>query len=348
MMLKSRPSDRSPWRLALGGPKLRRLALGGPSFFSRVWLVCLLLGVGLGSPAQGAGRAPAKAAPAREIKSRELVAEREGLKLKLYEKYRVGNEESWKQNGRVILLVHGATWASKCTFDTEPERGYSLMEVLADAGFDVFAVDLHGYGKSEKGEDDWTDAQGAVKDIEAAVEFIRSFRWVDKVHLLGYQWGTHPVALFAGFKPQKVARMVLLGARWKHPEFAGPVPTTQMRNLGQQAALLKPDDGDLDPDFVRRRAQVCRGESAQAPSGALKDLAKPSNIDPSKIKAPTLILQGERDGSPETVADRLNLFHELSSKDKWYVFLAGMGKYASIERTHARFDQVLVQFLEQQ
>ena len=32
----------------------------------------------------------------REIKTRELMAEREGLKLKLYEKWRVGNEDNWK------------------------------------------------------------------------------------------------------------------------------------------------------------------------------------------------------------------------------------------------------------
>ena len=107
------------------------------------------------------------------------MAEREGLKLKLYEKWRAGNEESWKQNGKVILLVHGATWASRCTFDPDPDHGYSMMEMLADAGYDVFAVDLHGYGRSERSDSDWTDSQSAAKDVEAAVEFIRALRWVE-------------------------------------------------------------------------------------------------------------------------------------------------------------------------
>lgn len=311
----------------------------------------LLLFLLLSGPAHAGDRRPSRPAapPPREIKSRELMAEREGgLKLKLYEKWRVGNEETWKQNGRVILLVHGATWASRCTFDPDPDHGYSLMDVLADAGFDVFAVDLHGYGKSQRAEeDDWTEAQTAVKDIEAAVEFIRSFRWVERVHLLGYQWGTHPVMLYAGFRPQKVARMALLGVRWKQVEFTGARPATAMRGLGQQAALLKPDDGDLDADFVRRRAQLCRAESAQAPNGALRDLSKPTGIDPAKLKAPTLFLQGERDGSPETLADRLNLFRELGGKERWFVVLPSMGKHAMIERGHARFDQALVGFLDQ-
>lgn len=291
--------------------------------------------------------APAPPAPPpREIKTRELVAEREGLKLKLYEKWRVGNEEAWKQNGKVILLVHGATWASRCTFDPDPERGYSMMEMLADAGYDVFAVDLHGYGKSEKDEDDWTEAANAAKDVDAAVEFIRSFRWVEKVHLFGYQWGAQPVALYALAKPQKVARMALLGMRYKLVDPGASAPGAPFRALGQQAALLKPDDGDLDPDFVRRRAQVCRAESQQAPNGALKDLTKPSPVDPKKLTVPVLFLQGEKDGTPEVTADRLKFFAEAASKDKWYVFLRGLGKFAPIERTHARFDQVLLGFLD--
>lgn len=283
----------------------------------------------------------------REIKSREYIAEREGIKLKLYEKWRVGNEESWKQNGKVILLVHGATWASRCTFDPDPEHGYSMMEMLADAGYDVFAVDLHGYGRSERSDADWTDTHSAAKDIEAAIEFIRAFRWVERVHVFGYQWGAQPVALFATQKPHKVGRIVLLGMRYKLTDKGSHVPPGPVRTLGQQASLLKPEDGDLDPEFVRRRAQVCRAESSMAPNGAILDLTKPSPVDPAKVKVPTLLVQGERDASPETVHDRMSFFQQLASPGKWFTFVPGVGKYAPIERTRSRFDQALLSFLEQ-
>ncbi len=151
----------------------------------------------------------------REIKSRELMAEREGLRLKLYEKYRVGNEESWKTNGKVILLVHGATWASRCTFDPDPEHGYSLMETLADAGYDVFALDLHGYGRSQGSDRDWTDTQTAAKDIEAAVEFVRALRWVERISIFGYQWGSQPAAR-AACRSRRVLRMPP-DSTWKRP-----------------------------------------------------------------------------------------------------------------------------------
>ena len=286
--------------------------------------------------------------PQREIKTRELIAEREGLKLKLYEKWRVGSEEAWKQNGKVILLVHGATWASKCTFDPDPEHGYSMMEMLADAGYDVFAVDLHGYGRSDRSDADWTDAVSAAKDIDAAVEFIRALRWVERVHLFGYQWGAQPTALYASQKPQKVARLAVLGMRYKLIEKTGALPVSPIRTLGQQVALLKPEDGELDPEFVRRRAQACRLESSQCPNGALRDLYKVSPVDASKLKVPTLIIQGERDGGAEQFRDRVQFFGELGSPAKWFTYLPGLGKYAPIERTHARFDQALLSFYDQQ
>ena len=294
----------------------------------------------IGSSANGA-------AESREIKSRELMAEREGLRLKLYEKYRVGYEETWKNTGKVILLVHGATWASRCTFDPDPDHGYSLMETLADAGYDVFALDMHGYGRSQGSDRDWTDTHAAARDIEAAVEFIRALRWVERVHLFGYQWGAQPAALFTTQKPTKIAKLALLGMRWRQVDKAAAVPNGPLRTLGQQASLLKPEDGDLDPEFVRRRAAVCRGESATAPNGALVDLTRPSPVDPAKLKVPTLVIQGERDGSREQFADRVDFFHHIGAAAKFYSFLSGLGKYAPIERGHGRFDQALLSFLDQ-
>ena len=56
----------------------------------------------------------------------------------------------------------------------------------------------------------------------------------------------------------------------------------------------------------------------------------------------------QRDGSPEQFKDRVQFFGELVSPAKWYTYLPGLGKYAPIERSHARFDQALVSFYDQQ
>ena len=49
----------------------------------------------------------------------------------------------------VVLMVHGGVSPSTLAFDVEHET-YSWMAYLARAGFDVFAMDMTGYGKSSR------------------------------------------------------------------------------------------------------------------------------------------------------------------------------------------------------
>jgi hypothetical protein len=50
---------------------------------------------------------------------------------------------------RIALFVHGAGTPSEVAFDV-PYQDYSWMEYLAQAGFDVFAMDTTGYGRSTR------------------------------------------------------------------------------------------------------------------------------------------------------------------------------------------------------
>ncbi len=283
------------------------------------------------------------AAHANGLKSRDHTTERNGVKLALTERWKPGQETKWKQNGKVILLVHGATWSSKCTFDAVP--GYSLMDALAEDGWDVWAVDLHGYGASGKNEDDWTEATHAASDLDTATDFIRAYRWIERIHLFGYQWGAQSAALFAEQKPGKVARLALFGMRWQLYDKSAP-PASPSRNNSAQAAMLKPDDGDLDPQMVRKRAEVCALNDVTSPNGALRDLGRASPSQPKRIDVPTLLIQGERDGDDETLGDRINYFKAIPVRHKSFVIVPGVGKHAPIERSRSRFVRALVDFLD--
>ena len=50
---------------------------------------------------------------------------------------------------RVALFVHGAGTPAEVAFDV-PYQDYSWMAYLARAGFDVFAMDTSGYGRSTR------------------------------------------------------------------------------------------------------------------------------------------------------------------------------------------------------
>ena len=50
---------------------------------------------------------------------------------------------------RILLFVHGSTYPAETSFDL-PLGGVSLMDFLAKDGWDVWLVDLRGYGKSTR------------------------------------------------------------------------------------------------------------------------------------------------------------------------------------------------------
>src|SRR5204863_4974639 len=52
-------------------------------------------------------------------------------------------------SARVVLFVHGAGTPAEVAFDV-PYKDYSWMAFLANAGFDVFSMDMTGYGRSTR------------------------------------------------------------------------------------------------------------------------------------------------------------------------------------------------------
>src|SRR6187455_1364674 len=53
------------------------------------------------------------------------------------------------RDDRVVLFVHGAGTPAEVAFDV-PYADYSWMAFLANAGFDVFSMDMTGYGRSTR------------------------------------------------------------------------------------------------------------------------------------------------------------------------------------------------------
>ena len=66
----------------------------------------------------------------------------ETVQLFVREKVKAGAE-----NALVVLMVHGGYWPGTMAFDFD-YKDYSWMSALARAEFDVFAMDMTGYGFS--------------------------------------------------------------------------------------------------------------------------------------------------------------------------------------------------------
>ena len=282
---------------------------------------------------------------------------------------------------RTLLFVHGATYPSEAVFDL-PVDGQSWMEFIASRGFDVYCLDVRGYGGStrppqmdEPAENNPPLARGveAVADVGAVVDWILARRAIAKLSLLGWSWGCTLMATYATQHPSKVNRLALYAPGWIRttPSLVqvegkvGAYRTVKREQMlarwltgvpeEHKASLIPPGRFDAlaeavfasDPDGARQDPPVLR-----APNGIVQDglefwsAGRPC-YDPAKIAAPTLLAVAEWDrDTPPAMAEAL--FPLLTGAPwKRMAMIAGGTHTVLLEKNRMRLIDVVQQFLEE-
>ena len=288
------------------------------------------------------------------------VVERDGLKLALWERRPA---RLTKGDGtKIVLLLHGATWSGRPDFDLQI-RDYSLMEALARAGYDAFALDIHGYGASPPSADpaDYSTAADAVKDVDAAVAYIAGLRHTEDLNLFGWSWGAHVAGLYASQHPQRIVRLVLYGF---FPGTARPgpekLPPERFRKNAYPATQGDFIEGEFEPDVAAFFGREALAACPQTPLGVAVDFGyRMPLFQPGQLAMPTMLIYGVYDLQPPQKRQRLgpeefariegrclDFFGQLGTRDRAYVVVPGGGHGVHLERGHQLFQRALVQFLD--
>jgi pimeloyl-ACP methyl ester carboxylesterase len=266
------------------------------------------------------------------------------LKIYLWEKRRQDiGQKLMAGSGKVVLLAHGATISSRVAFDLQvPNKSdltYSLMDYLAEQGFDAFSIDYQNYGRSNHHASGLSvTTQVAANDINAAVDHICSLRGVSKVHLLGWSWGSCTAGLFAMQHPEKVNRLVLYGPLvTRRPT---DVPPTADFGIRSEEKLIEIFESEAtDPGVAKAFAQEAMRWDPKSPNGVAMDFATRMPLtDPKQISAPTMIIMGGLDRSTSvTQADLPRYFADLHTADKQFIIVPGAGHALHLQKSRLRF-----------
>jgi len=296
--------------------------------------------------------AQSTATNAAVIQSKEHYVVRDGLRIYLWEKYREDRESTFLRTGKVALLVHGGTRSGRSLYDLQI-RDYSLMDFLAINDYDVWAIDIHGYGHSDKGTD-WIDTHSAAADIAVAVEYITKLRGVEKIDLFGASAGTQRTGVYVMEHPERVAKWVFHAGFWKGTEEFRAFNRKRIENGGQALPRSRPTteadfrsdfvEGQFEEDVVEASVKVGLEMDPQRPN-IFVEWAKLPVLDPARITVPTMIIYGEKDFAAKE-EDLLPFYSQLKTNDKSYVLLPGGGHMLMLERNHRRFQYEILSFFD--
>jgi pimeloyl-ACP methyl ester carboxylesterase len=242
------------------------------------------------------------------------VMANKGEKVQLYVREKLAGDAAGKP---VVLMVHGGFSPSTLAFDVEHES-YSWMAYLARAGFDVFAMDMTGYGKSSRPKimDDpcnvgpgqqkmlipktlpaackpsypyeLVNSQSESDDIDRVVEYIRKIRGAAKVNLIGWSGGGIRTGTYINRYPEKVDKLVILASSnysRKNPSD----PPAELPKAGAPITIQSREIGEQRRWFPNAK---CDGQIAPGMADRIWELSKPHDPvgmtwGPGVLRAPT-------------------------------------------------------------
>ncbi len=283
---------------------------------------------------------------------------------------------------RTVLFVHGATYPAHAAFDLKLD-GQSWMDYIAARGYDVYLLDVRGYGKSTRPKEMAEDAKNnppivrgdtAVKDIGTVVDFVLARRNIPRLNLLGWSWGTTLMATYTTQNPGKVERLALYAPSWirQTPSLVqtGPGPTPAYRTVRRDAALGRwltgvPEDKKAalipagwfdawadatfasDPDGAKQNPPVLRAPNGVVQDGAEFHGAGKPYYDPAKITVPTLLVLGEwdRDTPPYMAQTLFPLL--VNAPGKRFVMLAEGTHTIMMEKNRLELFKAVQGFLDE-
>jgi pimeloyl-ACP methyl ester carboxylesterase len=319
------------------------------------------------------------APPSLESRSFTIPAVDPGVELYMREKHPAGVTAFGPD--KTILFIHGATYPAETSFDL-PIEGVSMMDLFARRGYDVFLVDVRGYGGSTRSPamDQPPEAnkplgtsEEAAKDLGAAVDYVLKTRGIPKLDLIGWSWGTSISGSYTSHHNDKINRLVLYAPAWLPSTTASPsaAPIPAYRTVTKDAAKARwlrgvPEDkqatlippGVFDAWWDATQASDPVGAKMNPPvlratNGVMEEFihywgAGKPYYDPGEITVPTLLIHAEWDA--DLPSYQAQAYFKMLTKAPYKRFVElGEGTHTvMLEKNRLQFFHEIADFLDEE
>ncbi len=270
----------------------------------------------------------------------------DGRTLRVYESF---TPRSWLSFPHRAVMMVTSFYASGWDI---PVEGYRAGEMLARQGYFAFSVDLVGYAdsyKPENGNDATFELQ--LEALQAAIRYIRFFRFVPKVDILGEGYGATLATQLAA--DDRRIRSVVMTDNLYRIQIGGPVSDPVFRDF-----LLNDPDGyifippevvslflvDSPPEVADYFAST---QSGFLPVASFTVAFELPFYDPSVARVPGIVIQAENDlvSPPSDAAD---LAADYGTDGAQFEILEGFNRGARFgsNAAAAAYWQAVLDFLE--
>jgi pimeloyl-ACP methyl ester carboxylesterase len=319
------------------------------------------------------------AAPRTAMEEFLVPAHDVGITLYVRNKHPVGLKTV--RSERILLFVHGATLPAESSFDLRL-NGLSWMDYIAQHGYDVYLLDVRGYGRSTRPHEMEVPPEQnepivrtstAVNDVSAAVDFILKRRRVQKLNLMGWSWGTCTMGWYTAQHHDKVVKLVLYAPWWLR---SPPSVTDAGAKLGAYRTVSReavksrwlagvPEDrrAEFLPSgwFEAFAAATFATDPAgaalvppqlRAPNGVLADARDFWNAgkplyDPAEIRVPTFLAHAEWDADLPSYMLYAYFEHLVNTPYKRYVQIGEGTHFVVMEKNRIQLFEAVQQFLDE-
>lgn len=283
------------------------------------------------------------------------VTARDGTTLRRWER---GDHDATE----TIFFVHGATYGGRSAFAPE---GFSWLDAVAGEGRAAYTLDVRGYGDSDRpaelekpadASEPVVRAATAARDVADALADVRERH--DRVHLVGYSWGTIIAGTLLTDVGTDVASLTQYAPVYRPPaghedrfDAGGAYRTVTETDARERWADQRPDGEGVPDDAFAAFWDALYGSGQRhdedtilAPNGTLVDLAEAVEegpiYDASVIDLPALVVRGSLD-TASVREDAVGLYDELGSDQKEYVEVSGGTHFLQFEpRRQVLYDAV--------